>query len=316
MSKLICILPTLSRGSSIVEFVVVSPLLMLIGLGTVQAALIYHAKTTLNYATFEAARAGAVNHALVPAMRKELGYRLAPIFGGDGSREKAARAIGKSILSALDPVKTRFRVINPTQQVFDDWGEFSLEAEGRRAIPNSHLKHRNAERANTDKPSGVNLHDANLLKIEVTHGYGLKIPLINSLLTKALSIIDPGNISFYAQGQFPLKSVATVRMQNEAWESDELLVAAAEVPAHLDDNIDSAALLELVSDVPAQQPDPAGSCDEHGLHVNLKLPVEERVDPLVCGADTPRPTLAEQVASEEPGKDGANPQASDSPCST
>ena len=45
-------------------------MLLGIGGGTVQTGLAYHGKTVLNYATFEAARTGAVQHALVDRMRE------------------------------------------------------------------------------------------------------------------------------------------------------------------------------------------------------------------------------------------------------
>ena len=82
-------------------------LLLLLGLSTLQAILIYHGKSTLNYATFEAARTGAVNHAQEGAMRHELGIRLAPLQGGDGSTERAATAILKARTFVENRLQTR-----------------------------------------------------------------------------------------------------------------------------------------------------------------------------------------------------------------
>ena len=102
------------RGASLVEFAVALPALLLLGLGTLQGALAYHAKTTLNYATFEAARKGAVTHAQSGPMREELGIRMAPIYGGDGSPQKALEAITRASLEAKDSRFTRIDILNPT----------------------------------------------------------------------------------------------------------------------------------------------------------------------------------------------------------
>jgi Flp pilus assembly protein TadG len=63
----------LQSGAAMSEFAVTLPVLLLLGLGTMQAALLYNAKNTVTYATFEAARKGAVNHAQISPMQAELG---------------------------------------------------------------------------------------------------------------------------------------------------------------------------------------------------------------------------------------------------
>lgn len=208
-------------GASLTEFAVVAPVILLVGMTTVQAGLIYHGKTTLNYATFEAARAGAVNHAQLKVMRKELGLRLAPLQGGDGSHEAALQAIGKSYQAVQDPLSTQLDILNPTTAAFEDWGIAGQKVEGK-VLPNSHLRHRDHTIGGT---SGLSLRDANLLKIKVTHGLNLNVPLAGSLIAKSLMLIDPGNAHFYARNKLPITSVATVRMQSEAWH-DEIVTAS------------------------------------------------------------------------------------------
>ncbi len=175
------------HGASIVEFVVVLPALLILGLGSIQSALFHQAKTTVTYATFEAARTGATTHALKAAMLDQFGLRLAPVFGGDGSGSDAMAAIAKGKTEARNAAITRIDIINPTQEAFQDFGVLNAET-GRTEIPNSHLKHRNANDIRTN--SGVNIQDANLLKIKTTYGYHLKVPLINSIVTAALKKID------------------------------------------------------------------------------------------------------------------------------
>ncbi len=217
-------------GSSMVEFVIVTPLLMFMGLGIMQFGLIYHAKSVLNYATFEAARAGAVNNAQIEVMRKELGYRLAPVYGGDGSLAMGAMSLARSVVAVNDITATKIELINPTSASFGAHG-INKTVEDRHGasigtvvIPNSHI------RFNTEgvKGDGLDLQDANLLKIEVTYGYQMRLPFLDMKMpgvpwiTRNLMIrVDRENWMYYVRGMIPLKATATVRMQSEAWEYQE-----------------------------------------------------------------------------------------------
>jgi len=211
-------------GTSLIELVIVTPVLMLLGLGTVQGALLYHAKSTLNYATFEAARKGAVTHAQKQEMKKELGIRLGPIFGGSGEAEDALKALMTASMDVKMPMYTKVKIINPTSEAFDDWGTLNPES-GKIEIPNSHLRHRDSERV-PGATSGVTLQDANLLKIEVKYGYKMSVPLAANLFSRVMSAMDPGNAQFYLSGRIPLTSVATVRMQSPAQQDGNINVAA------------------------------------------------------------------------------------------
>ena len=212
------------KGATLPEFIIAAPLVMIIGMTTVQAGLIYHGKTTLNYAAFEAARAGAVNNAQLSVIRDTLGVRLAPVQGGDGSAKKAAIAIAKSALSVKDPLNTRVEVLNPTTAAFEDWGVNSQTA-NQRVIPNNHLRHKEHT---VGTASGLSLRDANLLKIQVTYGIDMKIPVVSGIIARSMVLIDPTNAHYYIRNKFPVSSVATVRMQSEAWEG-EIMAASAEV---------------------------------------------------------------------------------------
>lgn len=203
-------------GASLTEFVVAAPIVMLIGMATVQAALIYHGKTTLNYATFEAARTGAVNHAQVDMMVKELGQRLAPVQGGDGSVESASLAITQSLVEANRSDITQLEILNPTIEAFTDWGVNS-QTTHHRVIPNNHLRHKGHE---IGAASGLSLRDANLLKLQVTYALELKVPVVGKLISLAMAEIDADNAHVYLRNKFPLTAVATVRMQSEVWEQE------------------------------------------------------------------------------------------------
>ncbi|MEW8105817.1 MAG: DUF6531 domain-containing protein [Candidatus Thiodiazotropha endolucinida] len=207
------------RGAAMTELLVSLPALLLMGLGGLQSALLFDAKTTINYATFEAARKGAVNHAQSDAMRRELGLRLAPLFGGDGSAEKALSAITRASLDVQDSRFTEIEIINPTIEAFDEFGREIVDprtGDVHFGIPNSHLRWRERDVGR----SGVNIQDANLLKVKVTYGYQLKVPLMDRVIPAVMRLVDPQNIHYYNARRLPITSVATVRMQSDAWRDD------------------------------------------------------------------------------------------------
>jgi len=196
------------------EFIIVAPVLLGLGLGTVQAGLVYHGNTILNYATFEAARTGAVSNAKLDSMKSELGTRLAPLLGGDGSSTRAFATMGLSKANAeiSDALSlTYIDVLNPTREAFEHFKVRSREA-NIDVIPNSHLRHQISA---VDSNSGVSLQDANLLKIRVTYGFDLAVPGMSKIIGPVMALLDPGHSHYYAAGKIPLTSVATVRMQSE-----------------------------------------------------------------------------------------------------
>src|SRR5690606_2821406 len=70
-------------GQSLPEFLVVVPVFLFLVLLVFQLVLVYRAKTTLDYATREAARMGAVNGALTGPMREGLVRGLTPLYATD-----------------------------------------------------------------------------------------------------------------------------------------------------------------------------------------------------------------------------------------
>lgn len=285
------------KGASMVEFVIAAPVILLLGLGTIQIALIYQGKSTVNYATFEAARAGAVDHAKLETMRDELGLRLAPLLGGDGTIEKAAAAIVASKVLAKDPTRTQIKIINPTPESFVDWGVTSDETD-QLVIPNSHLRHKPNDDIGVH--SEQNLQDANLLKISVTHGMRMNIPVIAPIMARSMALIDPENSHFYARNQFPLSSVATVRMQSETWQNDAM-ISSNSTPGG-DEDAEFIADSESSVGQHATDVDSLGNNDcfgEHGLPANLPI--------MQSDASTESQCLVTDLSYGEPtGGDGAS----------
>ncbi|MDO3386259.1 TadE/TadG family type IV pilus assembly protein [Gilvimarinus sp. SDUM040013] len=174
----------LTKGQAMIEFVIIIPVLLLLIFGAIQIAFIYSAKTTLNYATFQAARVGATNHATYSALRRGLIRGLAPLFTNSGTlgdqRDDIAAGIdsGGTRRDAVFEVDNYTRIIrvNPTSAMLDVGG-FGEVVDGNIAIPNDNLMYRP-----TWEVDGASIQDANLLKIRVQYCYLLMVPLVNKII--------------------------------------------------------------------------------------------------------------------------------------
>ena len=172
-----------------VETLVILFVALLLLLGIIQFGLIYNAKLTLNYATFEAARAGALNHADKRAIEYALARGLSPLYTSVDPADSDLDKV-KAVQRARDRLfdqeisNGRFACIerlNPRPSHFagnvhgmaDNTGLFA----GQRLIPNDHLRYRSA------LPRGepaVSIQDANLLKLRVTYCYPMYVPIIGN----------------------------------------------------------------------------------------------------------------------------------------
>lgn len=208
------------RGAAVTELLVVLLALAPLTLGALQVALVYNAKTTLNYAVFEAARAGSVANAQRGPMQQALARGLIPLYGGGTDSASLLQSQVRAYADVRLPVVpnnnigsgTRIDILSPTQQAFNDFG---VDANGQRQLPNDNLKYRPRTVGST---SGVNVQDANLLKIKVTYGYKMFVPVINRLVARTLELTDPANADFYRADppRLPIVATATVRMQSPA----------------------------------------------------------------------------------------------------
>lgn len=240
-------------GQAMVEFAVVASVLLLLIMGTLQFALIYHAKITLNYAAFETARAGAVNNARMFAMELAFARSMAPLYttpytqmsggicssnfalGGDRSTSvdfsldnvKCAR---QRVRQMIADDQVRITLVNPSVESFTDHA-----ATGTDRIPNDNLMYRSAAVMPT---SGQSIHDANLIKVNIGFCYELVVPLVDRLIWRmtatAPTALEPENFGPQAAGSFaascvahtntdgsvrygiPIFSEAVMRMQSDA----------------------------------------------------------------------------------------------------
>lgn len=203
------------RGSAMIEFVIVGPLLVLLGTSVLQYALMFNARNMVNHASFMAAREGAVAHANPASIRTAYARALVPLYGGGRTATEIGAALQKA---SADMVHTRIELMNPTQEAFAAYADPALAAryDGRRAIPNNHLALRPAS---VDAASGLSIQDANLIKLRITHGYELKVPLASTVMQFMMRWNDPKTDPFvtalYAQRRIPLVTHVTLQMHSD-----------------------------------------------------------------------------------------------------
>jgi len=189
------------RGQAMVEFIIILPVLILLIFGAIQIGFIYSAKTTLNYATFQAARLGAVNHATYSSMRRGLIRGLAPLYTSSASLTSLEGDVEAGIDSggakrdAQTEVDGYTRIIrlSPTSSQLEESG-FAVELDdGTLAIPNDNLMYRPSGRVD-----GATIQDANLLKIRVQYCYKLMVPLVNKIIGSLSELSNTRQMSDYA----------------------------------------------------------------------------------------------------------------------
>jgi len=214
------------RGQSMTEFLIILPILLFLILGALQIIFIYQAKTTLNYATYEAARAGTLENAQLEAVQNGFSRGMAPFFtrpttDDDTKKSQAVIQARDIVKSQIDSQLVRFERINPTKSSFDTFGKDV--GRGVIEIPNNHLLFRNASVIDNN---GLSIQDANLLKIRITYCMDLIVPFANKIIeTAAFSLLDTSKpdaefevdcMSSDESSRIPIVSHTIMRMQSPA----------------------------------------------------------------------------------------------------
>lgn len=188
-------------GQATVEFLYVIPILLILMLGSLQFIFIYEAKQTLNYATFVATRSGALNQGDMGAIQDGLTSGLAPLFVHAETQQalKDARKLAKTELG--DNKLALITIVNPSASVASGFGGI---------IPNDNLMYRPQD----EYVGGVNVQDANLLKVRVTYCVRLVVPLVNRMIyafTVAPPSVPEEIDSSYAGGKIAAPSMLKVK---------------------------------------------------------------------------------------------------------
>jgi hypothetical protein len=206
-----------TRGATMIELLLAVVLVLLpLALGTLQVAHLIMGKHLLNLATLMAARAAAVNHGSVGAMREELARGLVPLYGNATELaesnavtpvlEALARATAEVVRSDI----TRIVIDNPTR---DSFADFEVEHRGVRQIPNGHLEYRGSR---SGARSRQTLLDANTLVIRVYYCQRLIFPLVDRAIPALLATTERDVFArnCYDNRRVPLMSRSIVIMHS------------------------------------------------------------------------------------------------------
>lgn len=219
------------KGASVTEILVVTPLVILLGMIGIQYALMYNAKTNITYASYEAARAGAINHADPQAIEDGLLKGLLPLlstnlksFKADTTNPLTATAQGKLALEKLKFDEARFmkiEIISPNEATFNACNNVQLQKilnTTNKVIPN---KHNDIQNYKCSDPN-ISISQANVLKLRITYGYKPKIPLAKDMFVSIASFVRG------SQEKFDLKLLASDRIPITVDVSAQMLSPAVE----------------------------------------------------------------------------------------
>jgi len=230
------------------EFIIVFPVLFILIFAAFQFTLLYHAKITLNYATFLAARSGAVSNGHIGIMENALARGMAPLYTHCDDPEEVRRA-RDHVRDEIEAGFAYIEIINPPLAAFgsavspgstrDGTKPLNVTIDGTAdvVIPNDNLMFR----PRTSGAAGLSIQDRNLLKIRAHYCYPLYVPFIDTLLVNIMRLptntdktdpeycpecleIFPEGSGTFEEGclindRFPINSQAIVRMQSPAIQS-------------------------------------------------------------------------------------------------
>jgi TadE-like protein len=238
-------------GVSMFETILAIPILLFLGLGVLQWALVFQARYALTTALQDAARAGSVGFAQEQAIQAGFARGLVPYLYGASDigtfQVNLVRAMGHIQLGQTQGF-SRLRMLSPTNESFSDWARPARDAQGDlipglEEIPNDNLSGLPAKQVPIGGASGTrlgysvgassrqSLSDANMLKLELTYGVPLNVPFVGVLTVRALKVLNScAGVSpvdacrFYdsvdengqAIARLPLLVSAQVRMQTPA----------------------------------------------------------------------------------------------------
>jgi Flp pilus assembly protein TadG len=208
------------RGQSMVELVIITPVLLFLLLAVIQAVLLYRMKSTLDYAALMVARAGAVSGVDRKEMQAAFEKGMMPLYATDKSLLGVETARRAAQLDLFVRMNGHITVINPTRAAWSNFRE--RQYDGRYALPNDTL----AYRSDAVGSSGVNVQDANILKIKVVYDAPLVVPFVDWVLGGKSQYLKPGAFESSPLQPFtrrlPIESYAIVRMQSPIYTQGNL----------------------------------------------------------------------------------------------
>lgn len=172
--------PKRLRGQAMAEYIIILPALLMLVLGAIQFALLYEIKSTLNYAVFVGARQGALKNASTNSIKDGIAAGMTPLFTFEPDIGGLLKGRAIAMIEVFNPLTMNVSVLSPTTKAADDFAiddpEDTSSPKKKRIIPNDNLTYRPTS---TGGSSGINIQDANLLKVRVTYCAKLIVPLVN-----------------------------------------------------------------------------------------------------------------------------------------
>lgn len=226
------------RGASMIEILIITPVLILISTAIVQIALLYHFKQGVIHGGLQASRAASVNNGGFDAQRLALAKSMVPWFGGGHTMAELQSSLARSMLDVSS--YTQLEVLNPTSADFDHFKDPLLSANlGLNAISQSDLW-RNASQA----PDGADKNKLEALRYRVRLQYAApaNVPVAGKLIVFLMSSIDSAGSSSGAssnnpgpsedfrawalgRGRIPLTTEYETIMQSDLYEPDVFISA-------------------------------------------------------------------------------------------
>lgn len=204
--------PCRERGQAVVEFIVAIGVFGTLLLGIFQMALLYRAKTTVDYAAFMAARDGSMHGATQQSVNDGLVKGLAPLYATTADAIGLGKAVALAKEAQLQGL-AKATIVSPTKAMFKQVAVKQFD--GVMAIPNDDLAYRSdAVRA------------ANLLKVKVTYDYPLIVPVVDAIIAKAAG--GTKQPILHADGKvrmmwvLPIQAQAIVNMQSPIRDANAL----------------------------------------------------------------------------------------------
>ncbi|MEZ5652437.1 MAG: TadE/TadG family type IV pilus assembly protein [Burkholderiaceae bacterium] len=173
-------------GQALVEWLVAAPVLLIVGLGALQVALVVHARLAVAHAAHQAIREAITDHGRNDAVGAGLARGLQPFWS---ERNLAAALARLQVLQADGGI--RWRRTAPVAAAFDDFGETARDDRGRLLtgqieIPNDNLAVRAMVRG---ARSGLTLLEANRLALEIQYAVPLVVPLVGPLFGRLVATL-------------------------------------------------------------------------------------------------------------------------------
>ena len=189
-------------GASMVEGLLVLPVMLLLALGLVQVVLIGLASLVIHYAASEGARQGALEGGRASAIDRGIARGLVPLWFDSNTLARNTMGAGMAIAESMPRyliAKARgqvsWSIISPVRDAFEDWSDQNTGAILPPAwVRPSTLQPRSGSMnlvggLPVGRRSGLHYIDAASIKIHVSVGVPLIVPLAGPVVAKTLRLV-------------------------------------------------------------------------------------------------------------------------------